>query len=91
MKKFDENKYFAVKRELDERFPYEYCKYENGTIARGFAYGREDELTEDKLRKQLLSNVEDEFMSYTEALTVFPMYMAAIKELKNQFSFLKIC
>lgn len=80
--RFDENRYFAVKRELDERFPYECCEYENGIIARGFAYGREDELTEDKLRKQLLSNVEDKFMSYTEALVVFPMYMTAIKEIK---------
>ena len=83
--RFDENRYFAVKRELDERFPYKCCEYQNGVIARGFAYGREDELTEDKLRKQLLSNVEDEFMSYTEALVVFPMYMAAIDELKKIF------
>lgn len=83
--RFDENRYFAVKRELDERFPYECCEYQNGVIARGFAYGREDELTEDKLRKQLLGNVEDEFMSYTEALVVFPMYMEAIDELKKIF------
>lgn len=80
--RFDENRYFEVKRELDERFPYECCEYENGIIARGFAYGREDELTEDKLRKQLLSNVEDEFMTYTEALIMFQMYMTAIKEIK---------
>lgn len=80
--KFNENVYFAVKANLDERFPFKCCEYENGIIARGFAYGREDELTEDKLRKQLLSNVEDEFMTYTEALVVFPMYMAAIKEIK---------
>ena len=85
MKRFDENKYFAVKRELDERFHHTCCEYENGIIARGFAYGREDELTEDKLRKQLLSNVEDEFMAYLEAVTVFPMYMEAISEIKNMF------
>lgn len=83
--KFNENVYFAVKANLDERFPFECCEYENGIIARGFAYGREDELTEDKLRKQLLSNVEDEFMTYLEAYTVFPMYMAAIDELKKMF------
>jgi len=82
MKKFDENRYFTVKRELDGRFPYE---FENGAIAGAFAQGREDELTEGKLRKQLLFNVEEELITYTEALAVFPMYMAAIKELKNQF------
>lgn len=80
MKKFDENKYFAVKRELDERFPYE---YQNGVIAGGFAYGREDELTEDKLRKQLLTNVEDGFMTYGEALTVFPKYMEVINKMRR--------
>lgn len=82
MKKFDENKYFVVKRELDERFPYE---YRNGVIASGFAYGREDELTEDKLRKQLLTDVEDGFMTYGEALTVFPKYMEAIGKIKKMF------
>lgn len=80
--RFDENRYFAVKRELNERFPYKCCEYQNGVIARGFAYGREDELTEDKLRKQLLGNVEDEFMTYTEALIMFSRYMTAIKEIK---------
>ena len=83
--KFNENIYFAVKAELDERFPFKCCEYENATIARGFAYGKQDTLNDDKVRKQLLNNVEDEFMTYTEALTVFPMYMAAIAELKKMF------
>ena len=83
MKKFDADRYFMVKRELDKRFPFKCCEYQNEVIAGGFAYGKEDELTEDKLRKQLLNSVEDEFMSYTEALEVFPMYMQAIKEIKT--------
>lgn len=80
--KFDEDRYFEVKRTLDEKFPYECCRYENMNIAGAFAYRVEDDLTEDKVRRQLLTNIEDGFMTYSESLTMFPKYMEAIKEIK---------
>ena len=80
--KFDDSRYFEVGRMLDERFPHKCCEYENWIIARAFGYRVEDDLTEDKVRKQLLANIEDGFMTYLEAVTVFPMYMNAIKEIK---------
>lgn len=83
--RFDEDRYFEVKRILDEKFPYECCRYENMNIAGAFAYRVEDDLTEDKVRRQLLTNIEDGFMTYSESLTMFPKYMEAIAKLKKMF------
>lgn len=83
--KFDEDRYFEVGRILDEKFPYECCRYENLIIASAFGYRVEDDLTEDKVRRQLLANIEDGFMTYSESLAMFPKYMEAIAELKKMF------
>lgn len=75
--------YYSVLDELKKVAPYEECEYLNLIIAGAFGKGKKDKLTEDWLRKALLRNVEDEFMTYEQALTMNPIYLAKIEELKK--------
>lgn len=78
---FNNKIYFNVKNILDGKFTRRYT-YRNGVIASAFALGRENELTENKVRNGLLGDVEDGFLTYDEALALFPKYMEAIQELR---------
>ena len=77
--------YYAVLDELKKVAPYEECEYFNGIIASAFGKGKKERLTEDWLRKALLLNVEDEFMTYGQALAMKDIYLNKIEELKKVF------
>ncbi len=82
---FNEKRYFAVLKELNNRLPYEETSYRNSNFASAFATGRENELTDDRIRKCLLGDVEEGFMTYGQALTLAPMYRKAIDSIKAMF------
>jgi hypothetical protein len=77
--------YFKAKAEMDRRFPQEELGYRNGIVATAIAKGRKEKLTEDWLRKTLLMDVEDGFISYEQAVYIHKDYYKAIEEVKEMF------
>lgn len=82
----NENKYYGVLEEMNRRFPQEELSYRNMNVASIIAKGHEDKLTSDWLRKALLGDVEDEFISYGQAINIKDSYFKAICEVKAMFS-----
>ena len=65
-----ENRYQALKRELNEMLPkYE---YQNMVVATAIALGK---FNEEWLRKSLLLGIDEERFSYDEALVLKEKYM----------------
>lgn len=65
-----ENRYQAIKRELNEMLPkYE---YQNMVVATAIALGK---FNEEWLRKSLLLGIDEERFSYDEALVLKEKYM----------------
>ncbi len=66
-----ENRYQALKRELNEMIPkYE---YQNMVVATAIALGK---FNEEWLRKSLLLGIDEERFSYDEALMLKKRYMS---------------
>ena len=74
-----------VKASVNAMVPYKECDYRNFIIAKLFTEGEQDKMTEDWLRKVLLEDVEDGFITYGQALTLAPLYKEVIEELKRDF------
>ena len=72
--------YFAVRKELDEVAPN--SEYTNSVIATAFAIGKSSKLTENWLRNHLLEDIEDDFITYEEALKLNEIYTKKIESLK---------
>ena len=86
MMNFNDDKYYGVLEEMNRRFPQKELSYRNMNVASIIAKGHEDKLTTDWLRKALLGDVEDEFMTYAQAVYIKDLYFKAICELKAMFS-----
>ena len=86
MMDFNDDKYYGVLEEMNRRFPQKELSYKNMNVASIIAKGHEDKLTTDWLRKALLGDVEDEFMTYAQAVYIKDLYFKAICELKAMFS-----
>lgn len=86
MMDFNEDKYYGVLEEMNRRFPQKELDYRNMNVASIIAKGHEDKLTEDWLRRVLLGDVEDEFMTYAQAVYIKDSYFKAICEVKAMFS-----
>ena len=85
MAKFNDMVYGRVLRAINDMVPYKEADYENMVIASAFAKGHREKLTADWLRKSLLMNVEDEFMTYGQALVLEKVYTDAIAKLNMMF------
>ena len=72
-------KYYAVLDELNRVAPG--CDYRNCVIATAFERGKTDRLTDDWLRKALLGDYEDGFITYGQALALNNIYKKAIADL----------
>lgn len=72
-------------REMNRRFPQEELSYRNMIVASVIADGKADKLTEDWVRKTLLGDVEDGFLTYGQALAVKDEYFTAICDVKLMF------
>lgn len=71
-----ENRYQALKRELNEILPkYE---YQNMVVATAIALGK---FNEEWLRKSLLLGIDEERFSYDEALVLKEKYMNFVDEI----------
>lgn len=86
MMDFNEDKYYGVLEEMNRRFPQKELDYRNMNVASIIAKGHEDKLTEDWLRRVLLGDVEDEFMTYSQAVYIHELYFEAICEVKAMFA-----
>ena len=76
----NEKIYYAALKELNEVAPNN--KYRNTVIATAFAIGKSQKLTSDWLRKSLIGDVEDKFITYNEALKLYYVYSKKIDSLK---------
>ena len=85
MTNFNESRYFKALNILNAEVKGNNTDYMNGCIASGFAQGKESKMSEDWIRRFLLSNVEDEFITYEEALAYAPIYRKEIDSLRAYF------
>lgn len=72
-----------VREEMNRRFPQEEMSFSNLTVATIIAKGLSEKLTTDWLRKHLLGCVEDEFITYGQAISIKDSYYKAICEVKK--------
>lgn len=77
-----EKKVCELRREIAAMVTFKHCEYMNTVIADAVAQGHGNKLTQDWLRRFLLENVEDGFITYGQALTLAPIYTKAIEALK---------
>lgn len=71
--------------EMNRRFPQKELEYRNGIVGTAIGLGKRDKLTEDWIRKTLLSDVEDGFMTYGQAVAIKDEYFRAVSEVKMMF------
>lgn len=74
-----------VKKVMDSYFPAKEFDYRNMIVASAIVKGKKDKLTADWVRKSLLSDVEDGFMSYAIAVAAQEKYITAIENVKRMF------
>lgn len=72
-------------KEMNRRFPQVEFNYRNAIVGNAIAIGKKDKLTADWVRKALLSDVEDGFMTYAQAVAVQDDYLKAIENVKGMF------
>ena len=77
--------YKAVLAEMNRLMPYEEVEYRNRCVARAMSLGHRDKLTEDWVRRTLLGDVEDEFITYGQAVKVQGDYYKAVEQIKAMF------
>lgn len=77
--------YFKVLEEMNRRFPQKELEYRNTAVAIAISKGNKDKLTEDWVMKALLRDVEDEFISYEQAVHIHKDYYKAIEEIKKSY------
>lgn len=84
--KFDNDKFFATLKELNDMIPYSDYRFINSTIAGGFAQGREAEMNDNWVRTMLMTFVIDQDMiDYDEAVALRPMYDDAIEKIVGMY------
>ena len=69
---------YEVLRELNQMVPFKEADYFNMVFATGIAKGVK--FTEDKIRNTLLNGIEDKFITYGEALSLFEVYKNILME-----------
>ena len=69
---------YEVLRELNQRIPFKEADYFNMVFATGIAKGVK--FTEDKIKDILLNGIEDKFITYGEALSLFKVYKNILME-----------
>ena len=72
-----------IKEQIDKMIPYEACDYLNYIIAKLISDGKQEKMTDDWLRKVLIGDIEDGFITYGQALTLELLYRKAIDTLGN--------
>ena len=72
-----------IKEQIDKMIPYKDCEYRNYIIAKLISEGKQEKMTDDWLRKVLIGDIEDGFITYGQALTLEPLYRKAINTLGN--------
>ena len=65
--------------------PYKEMDYRIGVIAEAIAVGKKDKLTSDWVRRALLTDVEDGFITYGQAVAVNNKVINAIERVKAIF------
>lgn len=83
--RIQENIYFEAKRMINELIPYRELDYSNGIVANIIALGKKDKLNTDWIRNKLLSDVEDGFLTYGQAVAINNKYIEAVNKVKAMF------
>ncbi len=82
----NEKIYFNALEEMNKRFPQKELNYRNMVVASIIAKGHADKLTTDWLRKTLLGDVEDDFITYSQAVYIKDSYFEGMSEVKAMFA-----
>ena len=72
----DMKKYYEALKELNQKVPFKEANYFNMVFATGISKGVK--FTEDRIRRILLSGVEEEFITYGQSLTLFEIYKSIL-------------
>lgn len=84
--RFDNDKYFATLKELNEMIPYTAYRFINSTIAGGFAQGREAEMNDNWVRNMLMTfAIDQDMIDYDEAVALRPKYDEAIAKIAKMY------
>ena len=75
----------SIRKEMNRRFPQSELEYRNSVVATAIARGKGSKLTEDWLRKTLLGDVEDGFLTYGQAVAIKDEYHKGICEVRSMF------
>ena len=88
-KRMNTQEYWEIKKAVEEKlnslFPYKETEYRNGSVAHIVALGHKDKLTEDWMRKAFLQDIEDDFITYAQVMTIKDSYWAALEEINQMF------
>ena len=72
----DMKKYYEALKELNQKVHFKEANYFNMVFATGISKGVK--FTEDRIRRILLSGVEEEFITYGQSLTLFEIYKSIL-------------
>lgn len=72
-------------KELNRRFPQKELEYRNHIVATAIALGKKEKLTEEWIRKGLITDIEDGFITYGQVMYIKDDYFKAIKEVERMF------
>ena len=75
-----------VRKEMNHMIPYRELEYSNGVVATIIANGHSNRLTEDWVRRRLLTDVEDRFITYEQAIAIKDNYKKAVDKVKEIFA-----
>jgi len=74
-----------AQREMNMRMPQKELEYRNGVVAQAIATGKADKLTSDWVCRALLQDVEDDFMTYEQAVAINNEYYNTIQMVARMF------
>lgn len=74
-----------ARRMMDAMMNYDGLEYRNSVVATAIANGKKEKLDEEWVRKALLTDVEDGFLTYAQALAIKDEYFKAIQMVAENF------
>lgn len=72
-------------KEMKRRFPQEELDYRNRVVGTAIGLGKKEKITEDWMRRGLIGDIEDGFITYAQAMTIKDDYFKAIREVVAMF------
>ena len=72
-------------KEMKRRFPQEELDYRNRVVGTAIGLGKKEKITEDWIRKGLIEDILDGFITYGQVIYIKDEYFKAIREVVAMF------